>query len=99
MTSYFKQPIVCECGHKGFVRLSELNHPFGVHDHYWLDGFIGDDLTFTRDNCANKPKDILSALTPKCPQCGRVGAASALGQWKMEVMAVDFTQRHGRRLP
>jgi hypothetical protein len=36
MGSYFKQPIVCECGHKGFLRLCESGH-MDSYESYWLD--------------------------------------------------------------
>ena len=35
MTERFKQLIVCECGHEGFVRLLESD--WRRHEQYWLD--------------------------------------------------------------
>jgi hypothetical protein len=83
MTERFKQLIVCECGHEGFVR--RLESDWRRHEQYWLDGFTGGAITVT---CrADEPADILLALTPKCPRCetGAVTYAiprTAAWQWE-----------------
>jgi hypothetical protein len=72
MTTHSTKPIVCECGHKGSVELSENDQPFsGLWEEYSLEGFSGDSLTIT--SYADKPKSILAALNPHCPQCGKTG--------------------------
>jgi hypothetical protein len=87
MSSYFKQPIVCECGHKGFLRLCESGH-MDFCESYWLDGFLGGSLAVDYAKGDRGPADILTSLNPVCPQCGRVGAASYVvprtGAWQWE---------------
>jgi hypothetical protein len=85
MSTYFKQPIVCECGHKGFLRLCESGH-MDSRQSYWLDGFIGVDLEVERG--CHTPGDALASLNPTCLHCGRTGATSYVvprtGAWQWE---------------
>jgi hypothetical protein len=72
VTSTTRSPIICECGHQGHLVCSENDQPFSkLWEDYSLGGFSGDELTIT--SYANKPKNMLAALKPKCPECGETG--------------------------
>lgn len=72
MTTRSKEPLICECGHKGFLKLSENDQPYSaLWESYSLEGFSGTSLTIT--SYREKPKDLLAALQPSCPQCGQTG--------------------------
>jgi hypothetical protein len=71
MTTRFKRPIVCECGHEGFEHLTESGF-MDTHEHYRLEGFEGGEVTI--DGGLPRFPNILSALHPQCPACGRIGA-------------------------
>ena len=86
MSTSFKYPIVCECGHQGFECLSEWGH-WDSCESYSLEGFEGGEVTIDKDvvtitgadGVATRTSrvagfDSLSALRPKCPECGRIGA-------------------------
>jgi hypothetical protein len=66
-------PIVCKCGHKGFIALSGTDRPYSSPaETYVLEGFGGDTVTVT--NVDDTPDDLLAYLDPKCPACGRTGS-------------------------
>ena len=72
MTTTTREPLICECGHKGFLRLRENDQPFsGLWEDYSLEGFSGDSLTITTS--ADMPKDLLGYRKPTCPQCQKTG--------------------------
>jgi len=72
MTTTTKDPIVCQCGHQGNLVCRENDQPFsGLWEEYSLEGFGGGSLTIT--SYREKPDDLLAALGPKCPQCGKIG--------------------------
>lgn len=72
MTTRSKDRIVCECGHEGFLRLSENDQPFSsLWESYSLEGFSGRSLTIT--NYKDMPDDLLGYMQPMCPQCGVMG--------------------------
>ncbi|MBG6161512.1 hypothetical protein IWQ54_001162 [Labrenzia sp. EL_195] len=70
MTTRTKKPIVCECGHKGFLKCAENDQPFsGLWEKYSLEGFSGRSLEIT--NYKDMPENILASLKPCCPSCGK----------------------------
>ena len=72
MTTTTRDPLVCECGHQGYLRCRENNQPFSsLWESYTLEGFTGESLTIT--NYKDMPRDLLAYLKPKCPQCGCTG--------------------------
>jgi hypothetical protein len=70
-----REPIVCECGHKGSVRCKENDQPYSDSwEIYTLEGFDGGQANF-----APYCKDmvgLLMTLTPRCPHCGQIGRVS-----------------------
>jgi hypothetical protein len=79
MSTYWRRPIVCECGHKGSVRRRESD--WSSDEWFNLEGFAGGHLEITNGKLL--PDDLLAAMTPKCPQCRRTGKASYAGNWTM----------------
>jgi hypothetical protein len=72
MTTTSRDPIVCECGHEGNLKLTENDQPYsGLWEAYSLEGFDGGNLTIS--NSEDMPKDMLAHLKPTCPECGRSG--------------------------
>jgi hypothetical protein len=72
MSSRTRTPVICECGHTGFELLKENDQPFsGLWEQYSLEGFGGSTVTIT--SYADMPANILTAMNPKCPQCGCTG--------------------------
>lgn len=68
MTMTTKYPVLCDCGHRGLLRMRENDQPFSsqwerwsVSDleggTYYTEGYITLDEAFTR-------------LEPTCPKCG-----------------------------
>lgn len=75
MTMRTQEPIVCECGHKGYLCLAENDAPFSsLWEDYTLSGFTGENIVIT--SYAEKPKNILAAMNAKCPECGQTGKVS-----------------------
>jgi hypothetical protein len=69
VTTDTRHPLICECGHEGYLEVSENDQPFSaLWEEYSLDGFTGGTLTIT--SYADAPRDRLAALNPTCPQCG-----------------------------
>lgn len=72
MTTRTSEPIICECGHKGYLKCSENDQPYSsLWEAYSLEGFDGRGLTIT--SYAEMPEDILAAMHPTCPACGKTG--------------------------
>jgi hypothetical protein len=72
VTSTSQEPIVCECGHIGYLALRENDAPFcRPWESYSLDGFEGGELRIY--DYKEKPKDLLARLDPLCPKCGKRG--------------------------
>lgn len=72
MTTTSREPLVCECGHTGFLRCKENDQPYSsLWESYSLEGFSGGSLTVT--SYADMPKDLLGHLNPTCPQCQQTG--------------------------
>lgn len=66
------EKLVCECGHQGYLRLSEGEQPSpALWETYVLEGFDGKSLTVTR--AKNMASDVLGYMRPTCPSCGRSG--------------------------
>lgn len=73
VTTRMRDALVCECGHTGHLLLSENDQPFSsLWENYRLEGFSGNEITIT--NYADRPHDVLAALQPTCPKCGKTGA-------------------------
>lgn len=73
MTTTSREPILCTCGHTGYLKLRENDQPYsGLREVYSLEGFAGGSVTITNANDA--PEDVLKTLSPKCPMCGQAGA-------------------------
>ena len=67
-----RDPLICECGHEGYLKCSENDQPYSsLWESYSLEGFSGNGFTIT--NHKDMPKDLLAALAPTCPQCGKTG--------------------------
>lgn len=67
-----KDPIVCECGHQGFLHCKENDAPFSrMYEDYHLSGFEGESISITNNN--DRPADLLAAMKPMCPACGQLG--------------------------
>jgi hypothetical protein len=72
LTSSVYDELVCQCGHKGRLRCRENDAPFSSFwESYSLEGFEGGEFSIT--SYADRPKDILAALGPKCANCGQAG--------------------------
>jgi hypothetical protein len=72
MTMRTRSPLICQCGHKGFLRCSENDQPYSsLWEDYDLEGFAGKSLTIT--NYKDKPDDLIAYLLPECPDCKEVG--------------------------
>ena len=68
MTTHHREPVICECGHKGIVRWSENDAPFTRQwETYSISGFEG--AGFSIDGFSTVP-DALKRMMPKCPACG-----------------------------
>lgn len=75
MATQTREPVSCECGHKGFVTISQSQSAFsGFWESYGLDGFTGRTLMVT--NHVRLPADMPGALEPTCPACGETGKVS-----------------------
>lgn len=71
MATHHREPVVCECGHKGTVHWSESDQPFGRQwERYSISGFEGQG--FEIDGYTTLEK-ALTRISPKCPACGQVG--------------------------
>jgi hypothetical protein len=71
MTTHHREPVVCECGHKGIVHWSENDQPFSKQwEEYSISGFDGEG--FYVDGWTTVG-DALLRMKPKCPKCGAVG--------------------------
>jgi hypothetical protein len=63
-----KEAIVCDCGHAGFIVLSENDAPYSANwERYELEGFD----TAASDRAA--PRGSIARMNPKCPKCGKTG--------------------------
>lgn len=75
MTTSTYDALICECGHRGRLRCRENDAPFSsLWESYSVEGFEGGHVTLT--NYKDRPNDMLAALRPKCPKCGKTGAVS-----------------------
>jgi hypothetical protein len=72
MATHTRDPIICECGHEGFLHCKENDQPYSrMWEDYDLEGFEGGAITI--DGTSKRPADMLVHLNPKCPQCGQTG--------------------------
>lgn len=71
MTTTWRDPVVCECGHKGEHVWSENDQPFSKQwERHSFAGFSGS--SYQTDGTASL-QEAVEAIQPKCPQCGAVG--------------------------
>ena len=72
MATHHREPVVCECGHKGTVHWSESDQPFGEQqwERYSVSGFEGQDFEVGGYTTV---EDALRRMNPKCPVCGQIG--------------------------
>jgi hypothetical protein len=73
MPTEIKTPILCQCGHGGFLTCTESRRPFSF-EFYSLEGFTGKQLMVT--DSGSTPNDLLANLEPACPACGQTGMVS-----------------------
>jgi hypothetical protein len=72
MTTSTREPLVCDCGHKGQLKFRENDAPFSsLWESYSLEGFDGGKLTIT--SYKDRPADMSAALKPTCPNCKQTG--------------------------
>jgi hypothetical protein len=72
VTMRSQEAIICECGHRGYIKCAENDQPYSsLWESYSLEGFKGGGITVT--NYKDMPKDMLAALNPTCPKCGQTG--------------------------
>ena len=72
MTLRTREVLVCQCGHRGYLKCSENDQPYSdMWESYSLEGFKGNGLNVTGNR--DRPKDLLTAMKPICPECGQVG--------------------------
>jgi hypothetical protein len=72
MTTYRTLPLICECGHEGYIRCLESDAPFmKPWESFVLNGFSGKhlDVPYFRGT----DDELLSTLEPRCPKCGKGG--------------------------
>jgi hypothetical protein len=71
MTTRWKEPVVCECGHKGIVHWSENDQPFSSQwETYRIEGFEGEGFEIA-GSCTLD--DAIERMKAVCPICGAVG--------------------------
>lgn len=71
MTTHWREPIVCECGHEGILHWSENDAPFSKQwESYSVSGFEGQGFEISGYTTST---DALKRINPKCPKCGEVG--------------------------
>ena len=72
VTTRPSSPILCECGHQGYLHLWESDYPFGPsREEYSLQGFEGQSITIM--SYQDAPDNVLLAMNAKCPKCGQTG--------------------------
>lgn len=73
MTTW-RDPVVCECGHKGVHVWSENDQPYSKQwERHRFQGFEGD--SFETDGTATLSEAVKS-IQPKCIVCGAIGKIS-----------------------
>lgn len=71
MSATARTLIVCEGGHKGFLKFEENDNSSGNQwETYSVEGFSGGVLTTSH---AGDTKDMLAMLQLTCPECGKTG--------------------------
>lgn len=68
MTMRTSYSLICTCGHKGAVRMSENDSAYSAAwESYSLEGFDGG--TFHKEGAAAGWPEVFAHLRPVCPQC------------------------------
>lgn len=76
MATHHREPVICQCGHKGEVHWSENDQPYSkAWERYSIRGFSGE--SFSVDGFVSLEK-ALESLNPRCPACGMVGKVKYL---------------------
>lgn len=71
MTTTTREPLICECGHTGYLVCRENDQPYSAAwEEYSLEGFVGERAGLDLGRTAAA---LLELLQPKCPACGRIG--------------------------
>ncbi len=71
MTMRTSYGLICPCGHRGAVRMSENDAPYSAcWESYSLEGFDGD--TFHKEGAAAGWPEVFVHLRPVCPSCKRL---------------------------
>jgi hypothetical protein len=71
MTTHWKEPVVCECGHTGIVHWAENDQPFSKQwERYSIEGFNGEGFEIAGFCTLEK---AIERMKPVCPVCGAVG--------------------------
>lgn len=76
MATHHREPVICQCGHKGEVRWSENDQPYSkAWEKYSISGFSGE--SFSVEGFIDLDK-ALETLKPQCPECGMVSKVKYL---------------------
>lgn len=68
MTTRTRYTVVCPCGHKGTIKMSENDQPYSKsYESYSLVDLNGSE--FSIEGFAEWPK-VFAEMKPKCPKCG-----------------------------
>jgi hypothetical protein len=72
MATTTREQLVCECGHKGYLKCRESDQPYGkLWEFYSLEGFEGRSAHF--EGFCRDLNELLASLAPKCPHCDEIG--------------------------
>ncbi len=72
MTTRTKYLIVCDCGHKGYINMSENDQPYSKpYEQYSLENLNGSESSFYTKGFA-KLEEVFQKLEPTCPKCDKL---------------------------
>jgi hypothetical protein len=75
VTTHWKEPVVCECGHTGVVHWAENDQPFSRQwERYSIEGFDGQGFEIAGTIILD---EALAQMNPACPACGAQGKVRA----------------------
>lgn len=68
MTMHTRYPLVCSCGNKGSVKMTENDQPYSrMYESYSLEGFNGGTC---RVDGYTTLQAAIEQMRPICPKCG-----------------------------
>ena len=71
MSTHWREPVQCECGHEGILHWSENDAPFSRQwEQYSMSGFEAEGFYIEGYTTSS---EALERMKPKCPKCGQVG--------------------------